>query len=135
MWFSFIIFSIGLVGLSALFVFKAFDLKRAATTPLHVLRRNGDFLITDSWRRFKGELRARATHLFDTSSAFYKKRAHEAALHLHAAVHSLSVRFGEYLKRNGATGERNGHASTYVKDMLEYKKTQIHADNDADARG
>lgn len=135
MWLSIIIFAIGFVGLVALFLCKALELHRAAVTPLYALRKNGDHLVTERWGRMKEEMRRRAARLFQTSCAACKSGAHEAGARFHAFLHSFSARLGEYLKRNGATGEKNGRASSYVKDMLEYKKTQINADNDADTRG
>lgn len=122
MWVSLVLFGMGLTGLFALFLCKHLERTRAVETPLTTLRRSGDPLITDGWRRWKEQFRAHTVHIFYRSSALCRDGAHKAGTRLNGFLHSLSVQFGEYLKRNGASGEKNDNASTYVKNMLEYKR-------------
>lgn len=122
MWFNLTLFSAGLLGLIVLFFVKTLEQKRSLPVRIAAARRKGDALVTERWNRFKEMLRFRARRFFEQSRSFFKASIRETGERLYAFLHSFSVRLGEYLKRNGAGEFGNGDASSYMKNMLEYKR-------------
>jgi hypothetical protein len=128
---SFALFAVSLVGLLALFVCKYLETARGARTPLTPLRRAGDDFVTKGWEARRERMRRNVQELSSAGWTFCKNATHDAATRLHAALHAVSLRFGEYLKRRGAR-EKIGNASPYVKNMLEFKRNAEHGRNNAE---
>lgn len=127
MWFSFIILFLAIAGLAALFLLKAIELY-GKETPLALLREYGDPLAARSITAFGREARARNIAFCRRGYQFCRERALFAGSSALAFVHGLTLRLGEHLRKRKAFSPRdaqaNGNVSFYLKNVLEYKKTQ-----------
>lgn len=130
---SFILFVGSLCGVLALFVLKYLEEERGTRTPLASLRRSCDSLVADGWVSLCWRVRAAVREFSSAGAAFCKDVVHGAATRLHVALHAVSVRFGEYLKRRGS-GAGKGTTSAYVKNMLKYKE-EISQDSSGHSAG
>lgn len=128
MWFDIAIFAVAVLGLCALFIGKALEQKGAAVAPLARLRR-ADALVLNGLRGLYEDVPRRLLSLLKSGCVLCRDGAHIAGFAVHARLHRFSARFGEYLRKHGSENARNrGHASFYLKSMLEHKKSIERAD-------
>ena len=122
MWLGISIGLIALVGMSVLFALKARELAGTETALLRKIRR-ADPLVAQGWATFETHLSVRFDEACRRGYGFCKTRVQMLGVTTHAHLHKASVRFGEYLKKQGVAVSKNPeNVSGYMQGMLEYKR-------------
>lgn len=135
MWFSIGISIAALLGMTVLVVLKVKELAGKEMALLRTLRRIDPY-VENGWRTVESRLSVRLEEWCRKGYGVCKGRLHIAGVAAHARLHTASVRFGEYLKKQGvAVPAHPVSASLYLKGMLEYKQRVQTSDALADTRG
>ena len=124
MWFGNATFIVALLGIIILFVCKAWE-KRGNAVPLLVQIRRADGFVSEQVRKTCEELPDQCTHACISGYLHCKIGLHRAGLAAHKRLHRFSNKFGNYLKKQNISVDKNRAASAYLKNVLEYKKESI----------
>lgn len=131
MWFSLTLILLSFAGLVALFWCKALE-RAGKKTPLARLRSRGDAFITNDISAYGKSARAQCVSLGTRGYVLFRERTFALGSSLLASLHHLTLRLGEHLRTRKALPPHDtntkGSVSFYLKNVLEYKKTQMNAD-------
>ncbi|MDO8564611.1 MAG: hypothetical protein Q7R88_01305 [bacterium] len=109
--------------MSVLFALKAQELSGTETALLRKLRR-ADPVVEQGWKKIEAHMSVSFDEVCRRGYGLCKEKLQVLGVSAHARLHRTSLRFGEYLKKQGVAVSKNPEsASGYMQDMLEYKKT------------
>ena len=119
---SFSVFAVSLFGLAAIAGCKILELGGKVRTPLTLLRRVGDPMLTEGWAKYRAQAREAIRSGFRASVLSVAATARKAEIAFYATVHAIAARLNRYLRARRLHKRIGGEVSAHLKTVLE--KTQ-----------
>lgn len=119
------LFSISLFGLAAVFGCKLLELGGNVRTPLTVLRRVGDPLLTEGWGHLRERLKETARAGLRAAVLSVARAARKAQVAFDTTVHGIAARLNRYLRTRRLHMRHNGEVSAHLKTVLEKTEKDV----------
>lgn len=116
------VFGVSLFGLVVLFWCKTLEVGRGARTPLTVLRRVGDPILTETWVYYRARFRKLAFASLRVFLLWISAVIHKIEAMFYVVVHSIATHLNWYLRTRRHHMRRGGEVSAHLKTVLEKTK-------------